>query len=108
MELLVFFGLLAFPVVIYGLNAMGVLSKAVSDAALGLGCILVGVCFLLFCTAIFLESGQTVNPSKYGPVTVLAGEGVFGRLMAAAFCLFLGGCVISAGWGLLRKKRDEQ
>lgn len=108
MELLVFFGLLAFPVMIYGLNSMGVLSKAASDAALGLGCILVGVCFLLFCVTIFFESGQTVNPSKYGPVTVLVGESGLRHFMAAVFCLFLGGCLIYAGWEFLRKKPDEQ
>ena len=78
---------------------MGVLSNGASDVALGAGCILIGAFFLLFCLAIFVESGQTVNPSKHGPVTLLAGESGFRRLAAAAFCLFLGGGLVYAGLG---------
>ena len=103
-ELVAFLALLAFPVVIYGLKAIGVLSNGASDVALGAGCILVGVCFLFFCGAVFVESGQLVNPSKHGPVTLLAGESSFRRLVAAGFCLFLGGGLIYAGWDFLRKK----
>lgn len=108
MEFVAFLALLFFPVVIYGLQAIGVLSKGASDAVLGAGCIFVGVCFLLFCLAIFVESGQTVNPSKHGPVTLLAGESDFRRLAAAAFCLFLGGGLVYAGLEFLRKKGGER
>lgn len=108
MEFVAFLALLSFPVVIYGLKAIGVLSNRVSDVALGAGCILIGAFFLIFCLAIFVESGQIVSPSKHGPVTLLAGESGFRCLAAAAFCLFLGGGLVYVGLEFLRKKGGER
>jgi hypothetical protein len=107
MEFLVFGGLLGFPVLIYWLKAVGVLSPRASDAVLGIGCILVGICFLAFCVVIFAESGQTIHPSRHGPHTVLAGQSGLDHAMAAAFCALLGCGVIYAGWSFLKTEKSR-
>lgn len=104
-ELIVFLAVWLLPIGIYAGRALGLVGNRTSNFLYGITFIGIGVSFIVGCVLMYVQSGETIKPMKGGYSTIDSDQSIAWHLVAWGIWAALGGALVYAGWGLLKKSR---
>jgi hypothetical protein len=99
-ELCVFVGPIAWFLVLY---ALGKFWKKAADALLGLSLMLLGIGFLFLVVSTYLQTSESLLPSKIGGRVVAASEPMGVHVFALGVSGLVGGFLVYVGSKVLRR-----